>query len=211
MKRLRNWATPWPKMDWKIGLMAVVSTLLIMVDYYFNLFGNRTIESIVLFLLVPIFCIVFVFRESPVKYGITFGDWKAGLIITAISILLAAPLVWLAVKLSSEMQGYYAPMLQKNWLVFQVIELIGWEFMFRGWLLFGYQKKFGDHAIWLQAVPFALAHLSKPGLETLSTIFGGFYFGWVAWRTRSFLYPLVIHIFVNGFAIWFAFLIHGIK
>jgi membrane protease YdiL (CAAX protease family) len=27
----------------------------------------------------------------------------------------------------------------------------------------------------------------------LSTIFGGFAFGWVAWRTRSYLYPMLIH------------------
>ncbi len=49
----------------------------------------------------------------------------------------------------------------------------------------------------LQAVPFALAHLTKPPLETLSTIFGGIAFGWVAWRTRSFIYPFLIHWFVT--------------
>ena len=36
----------------------------------------------------------------------------------------------------------------------------------------------------------------KPEVETLSTIFGGFAFGWVAWRTKSFLYPFLIHWFI---------------
>jgi membrane protease YdiL (CAAX protease family) len=82
-----------------------------------------------------------------------------------------------------------------------LLDLFGWEFLFRGWLLFGYTRKFGPDALWLQAVPFALAHIGKPELETLSTIFGGFAFGWVAWRTKSFVYPLIIHWFVASFTI----------
>jgi membrane protease YdiL (CAAX protease family) len=73
--------------------------------------------------------------------------------------------------------------------------------MFRGWILFGYARRFGAEALWLQAVPFALAHIGKPPLETLSTIFGGFLFGWVAYRTRSFLYPFLIHMFVYSFTV----------
>ena len=38
-----------------------------------------------------------------------------------------------------------------------------------------------------------LAHLGKPAVETLTTVFGGYAFGWIAWRTRSFLYPVLIH------------------
>jgi membrane protease YdiL (CAAX protease family) len=68
-------------------------------------------------------------------------------------------------------------------------------------MLFGYERKFGAHALWLQAVPFALVHIGKPEVETLSTIFGGLAFGWVAWRTRSFLYPFLIHWFVASFTI----------
>lgn len=80
------------------------------------------------------------------------------------------------------------------WTTF--LELFGWEFMFRGWILFGYARKFGPEAIWLQAVPFALAHIGKPQIETFSTIFGGFAFGWIAWRTKSFLYPFFIHWYI---------------
>ncbi len=81
------------------------------------------------------------------------------------------------------------------------IDLFGWEFFFRGFILFAYARKFGPEALWLQAVPFALAHIGKPELETLSTIFGGFIFGWVGYRTRSFVYPFLIHWFVASFTI----------
>jgi membrane protease YdiL (CAAX protease family) len=82
--------------------------------------------------------------------------------------------------------------------------MLGWEYLFRGWILFTYGKKYGPDAIWLQAVPFALAHLTKPGIETISTIFGGFAFGWIAWRTKSFLYPFLIHWFIS---IWIIHLV----
>jgi membrane protease YdiL (CAAX protease family) len=55
--------------------------------------------------------------------------------------------------------------------------------------------------LWLQAVPFVIAHIGKPEVETLSTIFGGFAFGWVAWRTRSFVYPFLIHWYIATFTI----------
>lgn len=98
------------------------------------------------------------------------------------------------------MQNYYKPLLPGlPWST--LLDLFSWEFLFRGWLLFGFARKFGPEAIWLQAVPFALAHIGKPEIETLTTIFGGFIFGWVAWRTKSFVYPLLLHWFVGSFMI----------
>lgn len=81
------------------------------------------------------------------------------------------------------------------------IDLFGWEFFFRGFIVFAYARKMGANALWLQAMPFALAHIGKPEAEALSTIFGGFVFGWIAYRTRSFLYPFLIHWFVASFTI----------
>lgn len=59
-------------------------------------------------------------------------------------------------------------------------------------MLFGYGQRFGQDAIWLQAVPFPIAHISKPAPETLSTIFGSCIFGRIGWRTGSFLHPVWI-------------------
>jgi membrane protease YdiL (CAAX protease family) len=153
-----------------------------------------------LYFIIPMFFILVVFRENPKGYGFTLGDWKAGIAITLGAIILIAPILWLVGRGNASMQNYYKPMVTGlPWNT--LLDLFGWEFIFRGWLLFGYAQKFGPEALWLQAVPFALAHIGKPELETLSTIFGGFVFGWVAWRTKSFVYPLVIHWFVASFTI----------
>ena len=186
--------------DWKIVTITVASTLLLIVDYYHRLSAHKYWDRVLLYLVIPLIIILFVFRENPREYGFALGDWKAGLVITLGSILLMAPVIWYLGKSDPSMAEYYKPFVNGlPWITF--LDLIGWEFFFRGWILFGYARKFGAEALWLQAVPFALAHVSKPEVETLSTIFGGFAFGWIAWRTRSFLYPFLIHWFISTFII----------
>jgi uncharacterized protein len=196
----------WPRFDWKIVTITIISTLLLMVDYYYRLTPYKVYDRALLYLIVPLLVIVFIFRESPAEYGFRFGDWKAGLLITLGAAGVMTVILWLLLRGDSSMQEYYAPLLNGPLPLplYTFLELIGWEFIFRGWILFGYARKFGPEALWLQAVPFALAHLGKPAIETLSTIFGGFAFGWVAWRTRSFLYPFLIHWYIFTLVVLFA-------
>ena len=188
------------RFDWKIVTITIVSTLLLIVDAYNPITLYKYWVRVILYLLIPLAFTIFIFRENPREYGFTLGDWKAGVIIALASIFLMAPIIWFLGKSNSEMADYYQPHVSGlPWNTF--LNLIGWEFFFRGWILFGYARKFGVEALWLQAVPFALAHIGKPEIETLSTIFGGFAFGWIAWRTRSFLYPFLIHWFIATFII----------
>lgn len=202
-------------LDWKIALLTIISTLLLMLDNYHSQLlpwrswfpawegsglSTKVLDRTVLYFLVPMVFILLVFRQKPSEFGFCLGDWKAGIGLTLGAIVLIAPLLWLVGRGDVSMQNYYKS-LTSGLPLSTFLDLFGWEFLFRGWLLFGYARRFGPEAIWLQAVPFALAHIGKPELETLSTIFGGFAFGWVAWRTKSFLYPLVIHWFVSSFVI----------
>ena len=201
--------------DWKIAILTIFSTLALMVDYYHTpllpwgkWFSNwdstslstKVLDRTLLYFIIPMFMIIVVFRENPKQYGFTFGNWKAGIVITIGAVVLLLPVLWLVGRGNAGMQNYYKPMVTGlPWST--LLDLFGWEFIFRGWLLFGYARKFGPEALWLQAVPFAIAHVGKPAVETFSTIFGGFLFGWVAYRTRSFFYPFLIHWFVASFTI----------
>jgi membrane protease YdiL (CAAX protease family) len=186
--------------DWKIVTITIVSTLLLMVDSYHKMTPYKSIDRLVLYLVIPLMVILILFRENPREYGFTLGDWKAGIVITVLGILIMAPVIYYLGHGDETMKAYYKPWLNGlPWTTF--LDLIGWEFIFRGWILFGYARKFGPEALWLQAVPFALAHIGKPEVETLSTIFGGFAFGWVAWRTKSFIWPFLIHWFIATFII----------
>ena len=184
--------------------LTILSTLLLMVDYYERLTPSKELDRLGLYLLIPLLVIVLAFRKSPRDYGFQWGDWRAGLALTAIVIALAAPIIWVTVRSDAAIVDYYAKQWSAAAPLFTFLDLLGWEFFFRGFLLFGYARLFGSHALWLQAVPFALAHLSKPPVETYSTIFGGFLFGLVAWRTRSFVYPFLIHWFIATFTMWAA-------
>ena len=203
------------RFDWKIAVLTVASTLLLMLDYYHNpLFPwtkliprwdalripTDVLDRTVLYFIVPMFIVLFVFRQKPGEYGFGWGDWKTGIALTIGSIIALAPILWIVGREDPAVRAYYKPMVSSlPWST--ILDLFGWEFIFRGWLLFGYAQKFGPEAILFQAVPFALVHLGKPEIETLSTIFGGFAFGWIAWRTKSFIYPFLIHCFVASFII----------
>ncbi len=185
--------------DWKVVAVTIISTLLLIVDAYNTITPSKALDRTLLYLVIPLLVVLILFRESPGRYGFTLGDWKTGLLLTGLGIVLIAPVLWLVAH-GGAMRAYYLPQLSGlPWNTF--VDLFGWEFFFRGFILFAYVRKFGPEALWLQAVPFALAHVGKPEVETLSTIFGGFAFGWVAYRTRSFLYPFLIHWFVASFTI----------
>jgi len=179
--------------DWKIVTITIVSTLAMIVDFYHQLIPNLNLDGMILYFTVPMLIILFVFRESPKEYGFQLGDWKAGLTITLGSMLILLPLLWFVVHGDKGMQQYYLRPINLPVPLYTFFEIFGWEFLFRGWIISGYGRRFGANALWLQAVPFALMHLTKPEIETLSTIFGGFIFGWIAYRTKSFLYPFLIH------------------
>ena len=188
--------------DWKVVTVTIVSTLVMMLDHYHQFIpGWKGFDRTILYFAIPMVFIVLVFRERPVEYGFRLGDWKVGLALTAGSLLVALPVLWLLVRGDSSMRSYYQPLLGPGLPVYTFLEIFGWEFLFRGWLTFSYTRKFGAEGLWLQAVPFALGHIGKPEVETLSTIFGGFYFGWVAYRTRSFLYPFLIHWAIFTFVV----------
>jgi membrane protease YdiL (CAAX protease family) len=193
----------------EIAIITIISTLLIIIDQYHNFTGTKAFDRFFIFLLIPIL-VILISGKKPLKdYGFQLGDWKAGLVITAVSILIMAPILWFITKSDSAMIDYYSSRYSSSMIGLVFLDLIGWEFLFRGWILFGYAEEFGDNALWIQAVPFAIAHIGKPEIETLSTIFGGFLFGLIAWKTKSFLYPFLIHLCINVFTILIAAKVFG--
>jgi membrane protease YdiL (CAAX protease family) len=157
------------------------------------------LERVLYYLVIPL-VVILAFRDRPAQYGFQIGAWREGLLWTIGLILLGAPILFFSARTEGLLRYYSAverPV--RHVLYVSALDLVGWEFVFRGFLLFGLARIAGPNAVLLQAVPFAMAHLGKPELETLSTIFGGALFGLVAWRTRSFIYPFLIHWFITTF------------
>jgi len=201
-------------LDVRATVALVVVTLLLIVDAYHSFLSGagvegalraKAIERFVYYLIIPLAVILLLFRDPPSEYGFGIGDWRQGLLWSGSFIVLSIPLI-LAVAGTPAMARYYSAYRGSGLdLLFTFfLDLVGWEFVFRGFLLFALFRIMGPTAIVLLAVPFALAHIGKPEIETLSTIFGGTFFGWIAWRSRSFVYPFLLHWFIFSLTVMVA-------
>ncbi len=186
--------------DLKAATILISSTLLLVTSHYHRILGDDILSSFVFYFLIPLGIIVLVFREDPRRFGLRLGDWRQGVLWTVLGILLMAVVIVGLAQLE-EFRSYYRLVsfqqpLSREVLEFalrQAIYMFSWEFLFRGFMLFGLKDRLGPLAIWIQAIPFAIMHLGKPELETLSTIFGGAAFGYIDLKSKSVLPSVLIH------------------
>lgn len=189
----------------QLTLVIIFTTIVPMIDAYdHSLFGVKAYDRFVFYFVLPIMLIVWLFREDPQQYGLQIGRWREGVLWTLAAIGVMALILWFFAQLPG-VQAYYSARAASSTalIIFRsAVELFAWEFIWRGLLLFTLARYLGPGpAIFLQAVPFAFMHLGKPEIETLSTIFGGAGFGYVAWRSQSFLYGWLIHWFMAAFTL----------
>ena len=157
--------------------------------------------------LLPLATVALLPGERLRDYGLGLGDWRPGLkAVGLLFALMAGPVLWAALGDSLGFKGFY-PLDRdalRSWPLFLIYELgylsyfVAWEFFFRGFLLFGLHKRIGQHAIWVQLLPFALLHVGKPELEALGSIFAGVALALLALRTRSFWWCALLHAGIAG-------------
>jgi len=179
--------------------------------YYFDIYRYvyQFLATLVLFFIFPLIIIKSVFKEKLKNYGLSWGDKRYGLRFIIITIpLIITPIIILGSRMPQVRAEYpLSKLVQDNASVFLLYEFsyvllyyVGWEFFFRGYMLFGLREKFGDtYAILLQVIPSALMHFNKPESEFLGSIILGIVLGYLALRTRSILYPLIIHSCIGVF------------
>ena len=190
-----------------LNLIAVVgiSTLMLVLRHYYRLnIDFPQANELIYYLLIPLAAGWLLFRDKPWDYGIRIGRWKLAIIITLVCLAAMAGILYGAGKMP-EVSSYYH-MYDIDWpelLLNHALYMFAWEFLFRGYMLFGLEKSIGKSAIFVQAIPFVLLHLGKPFLETLFCIPGGFILGYVAYKTRSFLPCFIIHFGIYAMMIFF--------
>ncbi len=151
-------------------------------------------------LIIPALIIKIFFKENLRDYGFTPGDKRAGLIITLGFLLIMLPVIWIVSSEPSFSLAY--PLLASarySWKIFVIYEaglfiyLIAWEFIWRGFMLFGLKEKFGYYAVLIQMIPFLILHNGKPPVEVFGAILGGLALGILAFRTNSIYYCVLTH------------------
>lgn len=153
-----------------------------------------------LFILI-VLIIKFILKENLKDYGIILGDFKVGLAFSFIFFLIMLPAIWIYSAAPEFSEKY--PHLQSarnSWGIFFIYEsgmllyMISWEFIWRGFMLFGLKSKFGYYSVLIQMIPFVILHNGKPVPETFGAIAGGVALGVLALRTNSIFYCILTHM-----------------
>ena len=151
---------------------------------------------------VPVLLLTLGFRRRPAEIGLGLGDWK---LAGALALLYTIPVVIGTWVLSdgAAFQAQYphyegATTRWDEFLIYEALFLfywVGWEYLWRGFVLFGTAPAFGVGAVVVQMVPFAILHADKPAAEAYLSILGGLALGALVWRCRSFWIAVPIHAF----------------
>ncbi len=143
---------------------------------------------------------LWIFRKRLKDFGLRLGDWRLGLKVMVVFAVGMALVVAVAVQTDSFSSHYpfnkaalagVGPFLLYEsfyWLYF-----FAWEFVWRGYLLFGLYPHIKNWAIVVQMVPFAILHVGKPVPEVFASVFAGLLLGAFALRSRSMLYCWLLH------------------
>lgn len=150
--------------------------------------------------ILPVLCLMIFFKKRPSEIGLGLGDWKLASTLALLYIPLVIIGTWVLSADTAFLDKYphYKPA-AFDWGTFFIYEAlflfywIGWEYLWRGFVLFGTAHTFGLYAIFVQTVPFALLHINKPLPEAILSIVGGIALGALVWRCRSFWIAVPIH------------------
>lgn len=149
---------------------------------------------------VPLLILMVLFRRRAGEIGLGVGDWRFGLTIGALYLPVVLIGTWILSDSAAYQRSYpHLDLAARDWRVFAIYHAmfllywIGWEYLWRGYVLFGTARTFGIYAILIQAVPFATLHVNKPPSEAFLSILGGIALGALVWRCRSFWYAVPIH------------------
>lgn len=159
-------------------------------------FGMQGLFGFVL----PVLGLFLFFPGSARDHGLGLGNWRLATGIAALYLPLVALGTWVLSDGAAFQEQYphYTPA-TRNWTFFLIYEAlflfywVGWEYLWRGFLIFGTRHTLGLYAIFVQALPFAALHVSKPWPEALLSIVGGIALGALVWRCRSFWIAVPIH------------------
>lgn len=70
---------------------------------------------------------------------------------------------------------------------------VAWEFFFRGFMLFGFEKDLRGAAPIVSTLPYVVVHLGKPEAEMAGAVVGGFVLCFIALRSRSIWPGVLLH------------------
>jgi membrane protease YdiL (CAAX protease family) len=169
-----------------------------------------------LFGLIPIMVILLVFCLPVNNFG-TNTDYLAKSIIWWIPAAVLVVIINYFVARNKNHLAKYPQIRAKQWnsglitvsAISWISYLAGYEFMFRGFLLFSCLESFGYWpAIIINISLYSLVHLPKGPAETIASVFFGFILSYITITLGSFWFALFLHITLALSNEWFSIAFH---
>jgi membrane protease YdiL (CAAX protease family) len=158
------------------------------------------------YLVYPVLILLLI-RKNPIRNGLGFGDWRKGLWLSLLASVAVLFTSFFVAKVPA-VQGYYSaprwgagdpgPIAVAEWN--RICQLLRWEFMFRGFLLFPLYEYLGPVANLIQGTLCAVTHLKKPLVEFYGSFPFALFLGYLARKTGSIWYGVYLH-WLLGFSL----------
>jgi len=170
---------------------------------YFPLLSQAwwSLWHVITFILIPIFVVKVILKESLKHYGFGLGNLKKDI---GWYLLLMAPILSFVVMVSfrDDFSNHYPfyKLAYRSWfdlIIWEVLYLLQFicvEFFFRGFILQGLRPAFGVNAIFVMIVPYVMLHFTKPWLEATGAIFFGLFLGVLALHSRTIWGGVMVHV-----------------
>jgi|TARA_B110000879_G_scaffold37344_1_gene51964 hypothetical protein len=161
-------------------------------------------------------------KRSIGLYGLHFECINLKFYVILVALII--PLTALA-ALSSEINSFY-PVYQRcggyafavfhqlpEWIsvliyeFFYLTDFLNTELLFRGFLVIGVSKYLGKDAILPMVAAYAVLHFGKPVGETISSVFGGYLLGVLAFYSKNIWGGALVHVTLAGCVELFAYLL----
>jgi len=179
-------------------LIGFVAIFAIAIRFIFpaKLNGEIFWVNLILFFIFPWLVIRFLLKEKLGDFGISWGDPKKGIIFSVftLAIFLAAnyyivsnPAFRSQLPISPDMARSFWIFLWFEILIFLPLHFF-WEFFFRGFLQFGFEKKIGYFAILVQALVQTMVYWGSSWLVILLILSSALFAGLIARASRSIVY-----------------------
>lgn len=208
---LRDYLDELKKIDREAAVIIIYSTLVLLFAIFLrrthgilprDAFMERLIVVGMIYVVTP-FLLFFIFRHQPKDFGISLGNPKQWLKEVLFFYVIFLVILIIAFKFTNLKNIY--PLYRRAthgmsyFFFYQLIQLwymLGWEFFFRGFMLFGLERTFGRLSVLIQAIPFAIVHFKKPQIEAYGAIFAGIFLGVIGLRARTFLPCVLLHYLI---------------
>lgn len=179
-------------------IIVVSSSTLFMILNEYHPIGSFWVSSFVYFAVLPALVILILLRRNPLDFGLRLGNVRLWSVYSLIFLIIAIPALYFSSDVSSVVRYYAGRDIDLlRYSLEMAVYFLGWEFVFRGFMLFGLKDKFREGSILIQMIPFVLLHIGKPEIETISTILSGLIWGYICYRGNSFWPAYIMHLVIN--------------